>query len=149
VTEEATPAPVAIADTSGLLAYFDRREPEHAACRAAMASISHAVVSPMVLAELDYMLTTGVGAAAAQEALAYILSQVAVRRFDVPDAEPELAAAHAVMRRYDEIGLTDAMNVALAATFRTDVIFTLDRKHFRAVRPLTAHEFFRLFPDDI
>ncbi|MEU9885473.1 hypothetical protein [Sphaerisporangium sp. NPDC051011] len=55
------------------------------------------------------------------------------------------------MARYKtmEIGLTDAMNCALAAEFRTDAIFSLDRGHFRAVRPLTSHESFRLLPDDM
>jgi uncharacterized protein len=143
------PAPVAIADTSGLLAYFDRSEPEHSRCRAVMATLSHAVISPMVLAELDYLLTTGIGATAAEQALDYIVEQIAIRRFEVPDAEPELAVAHAVMRRHGEIGLTDAMNVALAATFRTNVMFTLDRKHFRAVRPLSGDTYFRLLPDDL
>ena len=143
------PAPVAIADTSGLLAYFDRSEPEHARCRAAMASLSHAVVSPMVLAELDYLLTTGISATAAEQALDYMLGQIAIRRFEVPDVGPELAAAQVIMRRHSEIGLTDAMNVALAATFRTNAILTLDRKHFRALRPIGGEKYFRLLPDDL
>ncbi|WBB58088.1 PIN domain-containing protein [Streptomyces sp. WMMC500] len=144
-----TAAPVAVVDTSALLAFFDRKEPEHAGCRAAMAVVSHAVVSPMVLAELDYMLTTALGADPAQRALDYVLEKVAVRRFEIPETEPHLAAARAVMRRYPDIGLTDAMNAALAAEFRTDVLLTLDRKHFRTLRPLTAHGAYRLFPDDM
>jgi len=41
------------------------------------------------------------------------------------------------------------MNVVLAREFRTDVIATLDRRHFRMLRPLTKHDAFRLLPDDI
>ncbi|MFC7620572.1 PIN domain-containing protein [Microlunatus sp. GCM10028923] len=147
--ESAIAAPVAIADTSGLLAFFDQSEPEHKGCRAAMATLSHAVISPMVLAELDYLLTTGISADAAEQALDYVIGQSAIERFEVPDIGPELAAAQVVMRRHSEIGLTDAMNVALAATFRTNVILTLDRKHFRALRPLFGEKYFRLLPDDL
>lgn len=141
-------APVGIADTSGLIAFFDRSEPEHDACRAALASLSHAVISPMVLPELDYLLTTAISASAAASALDYILQQVAVRRFDVPAVGSDLPTAHAIMRQHPDLGLTDAMNVALAASYRTDVILTLDRRHFRAIRPLTSETHFRLFPDD-
>ncbi|MFQ6199413.1 hypothetical protein [Streptomyces sp. NPDC000405] len=45
------------------------------------------------------------------------------------------------------IGMTDAMNVALAAAYGTDLMFTTDR-HFRMVRPLTGHPAFRLLPED-
>ena len=31
---------------------------------------------------------------------------------------------------------------------RTDAVLTLDRRDFRAMRPLTAHKSFRLLPDD-
>ncbi|MFZ4278062.1 hypothetical protein ACOZFM_35755 [Streptomyces arboris] len=44
--------------------------------------------------------------------------------------------------------MTDAMNVALAAAYRTEAIFTSDR-HFRMVRPLTGHGAFKLLPDDL
>ncbi|GAA3802061.1 hypothetical protein GCM10022226_22320 [Sphaerisporangium flaviroseum] len=71
-------------------------------------------------------------------------------RYEVPEVSPHLRTARALMARYVKmnIGLTDAMNCALAAEFRTDAIFTLDRRHFRAVRPITSHESFRLLPDD-
>ncbi|SCZ16660.1 hypothetical protein SAMN02745898_11850 [Streptomyces sp. 136MFCol5.1] len=40
------------------------------------------------------------------------------------------------------------MNVVLAAAFQTADLFTTDR-HFRMMRPLTAHGTFRLLPDDL
>ncbi|MFD4237973.1 hypothetical protein [Streptomyces sp. McG3] len=46
------------------------------------------------------------------------------------------------------IGLTDAMNVAPAAAYRTEFTFTSDR-HCRRVRPPTGHKAFRLLPDDL
>jgi predicted nucleic acid-binding protein len=48
-----------------------------------------------------------------------------------------------------DLDLADAVNVALAAQYRTDAVLTLDRSDFRAMRPLTTHEWFRLLPDDL
>ena len=41
------------------------------------------------------------------------------------------------------------MNVALAAEYDTDAVLTLDRRDFRALRPLGRHKSFRLLPDDL
>jgi hypothetical protein len=38
---------------------------------------------------------------------------------------------------------------ALAAQYRTDAVLTLDRRDFRAMRPLTPHKWFRLLPDHL
>lgn len=114
-----------------------------------MAAASHLVVSPLVLAELDYLLSTRVGPGAAEAALAHVRDRVAVRRYAVPEVEPHLSTALVTMRRYPQIGLTDTMNVVMAAEYRTDTILTLDPRHFRMVRPLTGHTAFRLWPDDL
>lgn len=145
-----TDTPVAIADTGALLAYYKADEPDHAACRRAMESIGHLVVPPLVLAELDYLITSRLGARTAVTVLGHLTDRVAIGRFEVPEIGPHLGAARALMQRYVEldIGLTGAMNAVLAMEFRTDALFTIDRKHFRAVRPLTPHEAFRLLPDD-
>ncbi|WP_149549653.1 PIN domain-containing protein [Streptomyces marokkonensis] len=139
---------VLIADTSGLFSLFDADAPEHAACRKAVAAASHLVVSPLVLAELDYLLGSRVGPEAAHAALGHVRDRVAVRRYAVPEIEPHLSTALVTMRRYPQIGLTDTMNVVMAAEYHTDAILTLDRRHFRMVRPLTGHSAFRLWPDD-
>jgi predicted nucleic acid-binding protein len=144
-------APVAIADTSALLALFNRQDTEHTACVKARAQIGHLVISPLVLAELDYLITSRIGQHAAFTVLDHIMDRVDVKRYEVPVVSPHLRTARALMARYRtmDIGLTDAMNAALAAEFRTDTVFTLDRQHFRALRPLTGHECFRLLPDDL
>ncbi|WP_055694174.1 PIN domain-containing protein [Streptomyces prasinopilosus] len=139
---------VLIADTSGLFSLFDADAPEHGACRKAVAAASHLVVTPLVLAELDYLLSTRIGSEAAQVALGHVRDRVAVRRYAVPEIEPHLSTALITMRRYPQIGLTDTMNVVMAAEYHTDSILTLDRRHFRMVRPLTGHVAFRLWPDD-
>lgn len=140
---------VLVADTSGLYAFFDKADPEHGACRKAVAGASHLVVTPLVLAELDYLLSGRLRPEAAQTALAHVRDRVAVRRYAVPEIEPHLSTALVTMHRYPQIGLTDTMNVVMAAEYHTDSILTLDRRHFRMVRPLTGHTAFRLFPDDL
>ncbi|MFE2427405.1 PIN domain-containing protein [Streptomyces sp. NPDC059373] len=142
---------VAIADTGALLAYYKGDEGDHEACRKALATIGHLVVPPMVLAELDYLVTSYLGSKAAVSVLGHIADKVAIGRFEVPEVGTHLHAARAVMQSYLDlaIGLTDAMNVVLARDFRTDALFTIDRRHFRAVQPLTSHGAFRLLPDDL
>lgn len=146
--------PVAIADTSALYRLFTPKDPRHAAHRAALAHVGHLVVSPMVLTELDYLLTERVGARASMTALDFIARQAEARRFEIPDTAPHLRGAMAVMRGYGDaaggkgVGLADAMNVALAAAFRTADMLTSD-VYFRMMRPLTAHGAFRLLPDDL
>lgn len=145
---------VAIADTNALYRLLDPRLAGHEAHRKALASISHLFVSPMVLAELDYLIATRAGAAKAVVAARFVERNVATRRFEVPPLSAHLSAAIAVAEGYTDadggkgVGLTDAMNVALAAAYHTDVMFTSDR-HFRMIRPLTGHGAFRLLPDDL
>jgi predicted nucleic acid-binding protein len=51
-----------IADTSGLLAFFNSAEPEHEVVRRLVADIEEPlVVSPYVVAELDYLVASRVG----------------------------------------------------------------------------------------
>ena len=140
-----------VGDTGALLAYYFKDEPDHKACRAALKTVGHLVISPLVLAELDYLASTGVNPEAALGVLDDIINRCALGRFEVPEVGPYLPTARAVMKRYASlnIGLTDALNVALAMEFRTDAIFTVDRRHFRAIRPLTNHDSFRLLPDDL
>lgn len=145
---------VAVADTNALYRLLDSKLTGHEVHRKALATVSHLIVSPMVLAELDYLITSRAGARKALAAARFIERNVATRRFEVPPIGPHLSAAIAVAEGYADadggkgIGMADAMNVALAAAYRTDVVFTSDR-HFRMVRPLTGHEAFRLLPDDM
>jgi predicted nucleic acid-binding protein len=145
---------IAIADTNGLYRLLDPNLTGHQEHRKALAATSHLVISPLVLAELDYLIATRAGARKALAAARFIERNVATRRFEVPPVSMHLSAAIAVAEGYADadggkgIGLTDAMNVALAAAYRTDALLTTDH-HFRMVRPLTGHPAFRLLPDDL
>lgn len=64
-----------IADTSGLLALFNRREPDHQAVTAAVHEQTEPlVVSSFVLAELDYLAAARLGVAAEVAILAELSS---------------------------------------------------------------------------
>ena len=143
------PLPVVVADTSALIAFFNAADEHHGRVREGLAQAGHLVVSPCVLTELDYLIATRRGPSPARAVLGYIAERVAAERWEVPAIGPFLLAAHAVLGDYPAIGLADAMNTVLAREFRTDIIATLDRRHFRMIRPLTRHDAFRLLPDDV
>jgi predicted nucleic acid-binding protein len=75
----------------------------------------------MVLAELDSLITARAGTRKALAAARFVDRNTATRRFEVPSVSAHLGAAIAVAEGYADadggrgVGLTDAMNVALAA----------------------------------
>ena len=143
------PLPVAIADTSALIAFFNAADNHHKLVRTGIGEVGHIVLSPFVLTEFDFVVASRSGPVPERAALGYINGRVATGRWEVPPIGPSLTAAHALLGDYPSIGLADAMNVVLAREYRTDIIATLDRRHFRMIRPLTRHATFRLLPEDV
>ncbi|MGW2190557.1 PIN domain-containing protein [Streptomyces sp. NPDC001719] len=121
---------IAIANTNALYRLLDPQLTGHETHRKALVVVGHLIVSPIVLAELDHLIAARAGARQA-------LSAVIAVAEDYADAGGDKG-----------VRLTDAMNVALAAAYRTDVPFTTDR-HFRMIRPLIGHAAFRLLSDDL
>ena len=135
-----------VADTSGLLAFFNAREPAHASVNRAIGEGTDAlVVSPYVVAELDYLVATRLGVDAELAVLGE-LAGGAYHHAALTDAE--LADCAELIRRYSDqaIGVTDASLVVLARRFGTRRILTLDRRHFSMLRPLDGGRF-KLLPD--
>jgi hypothetical protein len=134
-----------VADTSGLLAFFNASDRHHASAVSAVESESEPlVVSPYVVAELDYLVARRVGVGAELGVLQQLAGGgFALATFD----EGDLAAAAAVIDRYrdQDIGVTDASLVVLADRHRTRTLLTLDHRHFDVVRPLAGGRF-RLVP---
>lgn len=123
-----------IVDTSALLAFFDRGEPAHARVAAVIEQATEPlVVSPYVLAELDYLVLTRHGNTA-ELAVMRELSAGAWELADMPVTR--VAAALEVVERFADqpIGLTDAANIVLAEAYRTRQIATLDHRHFTVLR---------------
>lgn len=136
-----------ILDTSGLLAALDVSEPRHAAAARALKALDAPyMLSPFVLAELDYLLSTRVNASAARSLLGEVARGVyQLEPFDSDD----VAAALEVIDRHPtiELGLTDASLVVLAERHDTTDILTLDERHFRVLRARRGKQF-RLLPAD-
>lgn len=136
-----------LADTSGLLAAFDRRERRHAAVAAVIGGDDPIVVSPYVVAELGYLVGTRIGAAAEAE----VIAELASGGYELAclDREDVLRAV-VVMERYADldIGITDASLVVLSERHGTTEILTLDERHFRVLRPLQGGTF-TLLPADV
>ena len=141
---------IVVADTSGLLAALDSAHPEHRGANEALMAAGLLVMSPLLLAEIDHVATRELGREAAVSAVDDIRRWMRASRIVVPEiTEDHLAAAQSVRARYRDLDLADAVNVALAADYDTDAVLTLDRRDFRAVRPLGRHKCFRLLPDDL
>ncbi len=130
-----------IVDTSALLAFFDTDEPDHAAVTAVLDTTTEPlVVSPYVLAELDYLVGSRLGVSAELA----VLRELAGGAWDLAAFGTEdLAQARAVIERYADqsIGLADASIVVLAARYQTRTIATLDRRHFGVLRPVNGGSF--------
>ncbi len=131
-------------DTSGLLAALVADQRLHREAKAALERLGPPfVLSPFVLAELDYLLSRESGT----DAELALLSEVAAGAYDLPPFGPDdISQATAVIERYRDLrlGLADASIVVLAERFHTDQILTLDERHFRALRtprgnPFTIH----------
>lgn len=137
-----------VLDTSVVLAFMDKRDADHEVVLTWIEKLEDDLVTtPLVVAELDHLVTRQGGATAAK-ALRKDFEQNAYLVEWWPSA---LREAIKVAERYEsmELGLTDASLVALASRVKTVVIATLDERHFRAVRPMTdGDEAFVLLPYD-
>ena len=132
-------------DTSGLLAAIDSSQNQHAKAASALREASPPLLlSPFVLAELDYLLAVRVSTRA-QRAL---LDEVARGAYRLePFTAQDVASAAFVLRRYPglEIGLADASIVVLAERYGVFDVLTLDQRHFNSLRGPGGKRF-RLLP---
>ncbi len=121
-------------DTSGLLAAIDSSQSQHAKSAAALRQATGPLLlSPFVLAELDYLLATRVSADA-QHAL---LEEVARGAYRLqPFTAEDVASAAVILGRYRDlgIGLADASIVVLAERYGALEVLTLNHRHFQALR---------------
>lgn len=134
-------------DTSGLLAAIDSSQRLHqSAAKALRDAEPPLLLSPFVLAELDYLLATRVGL----EAEVALLEEVADGAYQLePFDRNDVAAATDLVRRYGsvELGLADASIVVLGQRHGVSSVLTLDERHFRTVRGPGGAPF-RILPAD-
>ena len=123
-----------VADTSAMVALFDRTDRHHAALRPLFEAGPERWLLPWaILPEVDYLIARELGAKvqdAFLEDLAEGLYQVEFGR------EADLLAAKRLHARYRALGLglVDAIVIAIAERVRAEAIATLDLRHFGAVK---------------
>lgn len=134
-------------DTSGLLSALFSDQRQHEACAAALREAEPPlIISPFVLAELDYLITKYAGVEAELE----FLADVAAGAYEVASfAGADVAEAGRIVGRYRDlnIGLADSSIAVLAERFETTDVLTLDERHFRSLRTKRG-DAFRLLPAD-
>ena len=127
-----------IADTSGLIPFFNESDPDHEAVVGWIETNDPVmVVSPFVIAETDYLVATRKGV----ETELAVMRELASGAYELATIDADdLATAAEVVERYRDldIDITDASIVVLADRYRTNTILTLDRRHFTVLRPLAG-----------
>jgi predicted nucleic acid-binding protein len=136
-----------VLDTGGLYAAIDANEDLHGRAVAALtAARPPRLLSPFVLAELDYLVGTRVG----PEAEVLLLDEVIRGAYEIaPFSADDMEQAKRIIERYDDlhIGLADASVVVLAFRHRSLDLLCTDERHFRALRGPGGKPF-RLLPSD-
>ena len=136
-----------VLDTGGLYAVLDANETLHGRAVAALVGATPPrVVSPFVLAELDYLIGGRVGHQAQLDLIDEVVR--GVYQLEAFSAE-DLGHARRIMDRYADlrVGLADASVVVLANRHRTLDLLCTDERHFRALRSAGGKPF-RLLPFD-
>ena len=138
---------VIVLDTSGLLAAIDSSQRFHDAAKEVLGgAVDPLILSPFVLAELDYLLATRVG----REAELALLEEVARETYRLASFSiGDVAEARRIIVQYADlrIDLADASNVVLANRHDTLDMLTLDERHFRTLSGLGGRPF-RVLPAD-
>lgn len=137
-----------IIDTSGVLVFLDASARDQPRVAQLMAD-AHGplLLSPFVLAEVDHLVSSRLGPAAARS----FLQDVADGAYQLePMSSTDVGAACRILDRYRDlrIGLADASSVLLAERHGLGDVLTFDQRHFRAVTWGVGKPF-RLLPDDL
>jgi predicted nucleic acid-binding protein len=135
---------IAIVDTGPLLASFDNDDREHNRCEAFFRAGGFDLVIPaLVVAEVCYFLSTRGGPSVE----ATFLRRLPLFEVETPAREEWPTIADLVERYADfPLGATDASVAVLAERLGTDLIVSLDHRHFGALRMSDGRPF-RLLPD--
>jgi uncharacterized protein len=133
-------------DASGLLAAVDPKQNRHEeAARALTSARPPYLLSPFVLAELDYLFGQRLG----KQAQLLLLEEVVRGAYRLADfSRDDVETARGVVAQYADldVGLADASIVVLARRHLCNDVLTLDERHFRILQGPAGP--FRLLPAD-
>lgn len=124
-----------ICDTGPLYALYDADDAHHEAVRAVIDSEPGPLLVPVVLlAEVDYLLTTRLGIEAALD----FLESCEIGAFTlVPFLAEDLRRGRELIAQYRalRLGIADATVVATSERLDIRRLLTIDERHFRAITP--------------
>jgi predicted nucleic acid-binding protein len=135
---------IAVVDAGPLFAASDRSSADRERCLGILESFELELVIPtLVVTEVSYLLNRDFGPGAE----ATFLRGLSDFEIEAP-LHQEWDAIAALVERYADfpLGTVDASVVILAERLNTDLIVTLDHRHFRAVRMRDGRPF-RLLPE--
>ena len=144
-----------IADASAIISAIDDQEPFHEECLATLDDSSVRLVTPLVVAEVSYLLLRAGDVAAA----CAFLRDVEVGYYTIANpTSVEYGIAADLLEKYDgtfsrkrakrgTLDSPDAFNVVVAAREATKMTVTLDHD-YRQVKPLIGFGHFTLLPYD-
>ena len=123
---------IAIVDAGPLYAAVDADDDDHLRCLSVLQRTDLDLVVPaLVIAEVTYLVGRRLGVAVE----AGFLRGLTVVEIEAPSAEDLVTIANLVERYKDfPLGGTDASVAVLAERLNTDLVLTLDRRHFGALR---------------
>jgi predicted nucleic acid-binding protein len=134
-------------DTDGLYRALDASARDHEDVRNVLESTDEPLIlSPFVLAELDYFIRKKLG----QEAQLELLSEIEDGAYELQLFDSnDVAEARSIINQNSALGisLADASIVVLARKLRAQRVLTFDG-HFRKLQPDGATSFFVLLPSD-
>src|SRR6266511_4288303 len=135
---------LAVVDAGALYASVDRYDETHERCVAVLTRRDLDLVIPaMVVAEVIYFIGTRLGFGH-EAAFLRGLREVSVR---APEPDDWLRIGELVEQYGDfPLGGTDASVIVLAERLGTELVVTLDHRHFSAIRPRHCRAF-QLLPD--
>lgn len=124
-----------ICDTGPLLALANRKDAYHEQCVSFLDSYDGTVILPsLIITEVCYLIQTRVGAMAE----AAFLDAVAFGEFTIEHpTNDDWKRIAQLTRQYSSLplGVADAAVVATAERLDVSTVATVDKKHFRIVRP--------------
>jgi predicted nucleic acid-binding protein len=136
-----------LVDTSGLLAALFSDQRHHESCvKVLLANRGALILSPFVLAELDYL----IGKLAGVDVELDFLDEITRGAYQLVDfSATDLEEARSVIAKYRDldVGLADASIVVLSRRFGSLDVVTLDERHFRPMRGARGRHF-RVLPAD-
>jgi predicted nucleic acid-binding protein len=135
---------IAIVDSGPLYAAADESDESHDVVLAVLLRPDlHLVIPALAITEVSYLIAKRLG----PHAEAAFLRGIRALDVECPTPDDWTRIAELAERYADfPLGAVDASVVALAERLGTDLLITLDRRHFAAVRPKHC-SFLRLLPE--